>query len=340
MWQPPPLPRTLAAALRDVADTSDRVRLSALQDLAAYASGAERDQVLAAGARMLRDPLASVRARAATLLGESQATGHLAELLDAIDDDDALVRQMALDALGGFDDARARARLQRALSDPRPEMRFQATMAYPRGATDDDAAAALVSAMRDDDESVRYIALRVAEERWPEGAVPARVLDAAEQALRDECREPRVAAALLLTHGGSDAGADVLLAVAEDRLATREAEDEAAALEAIGALGLAAGRAALARRAWGAGRLFRERFAFHAKIGLARLGDPRARRDLVASLEAWTRARRNLAVVAIGRARLRDARPELEALRGQPARADQELVEEALRALCDVPDPT
>ncbi|MGK4422734.1 HEAT repeat domain-containing protein, partial [Klebsiella pneumoniae] len=68
-----------------------------------------------------------------------------------------------LAALGEIGDTRALARLERALGDPRPEMRYQAVIAFARVAvahpeSRGDVERALLRATDDADESVRYIA--------------------------------------------------------------------------------------------------------------------------------------------------------------------------------------
>ena len=81
------------------------------------------------------------------------------------ENEDALVRQMAITALGEIGDARATERLRRALSDERCEVRFQAAIAFPRVTASPEAAIeALVQATHDADPLVCHIALRMAEE--------------------------------------------------------------------------------------------------------------------------------------------------------------------------------
>lgn len=335
MWQPPPLPRTLPAALRDLEDPSPQVRASAARDLAPHFES-DRFQVAAALRRALSDAHHEPRAAAASAAGAAGAEEALDSLLTAVDDQHPLVCQMALEALGEFDDARAVARLREALSDARPEARFQALLGLPRRVDDAEADRILAAACRDDDASIRHIALRLAEERWPRPSTAApRVQQAATGALRDPDGSVRVAAALVLATQANDAGAEVLLEVIEGRLRPREIEDEAAAVEAAGKLGLRQATPALERRAFGAVRLLREQCSFHARVSLARLGHERARAEIMKGLGAWSLGGRNEAVLAAGKARLEAARPRLEALRGAPERADPTLVEEALEALSD-----
>ena len=333
MWQPPPLRRTLLAALRDLGDPAPAVRASAITDLTWHAVD-ERDQVIGALRAALADPHREPRAAAAWALGDAALDEGIDDLLRVADDDDVLVAQRALEALGAFDDPRSTARLQRARHDARPEARFQALLALPRRLDDHEADTVLAAAIDDEDDTVRHIALRVAEERWPGPTAAApRTAQGARTALGAADPSVRVAAALLLATRGDDGGAAVLLEVIEQRLRPREIEDEAAAVEAAGALGLQEAIQGLERRAYGVGRLLRERCSFHAQVSLARLGHERARASILSDLRAWTLPTRNEAVLAAGRARLTEARPLLEALRGRPDRADSGLVRDALEAL-------
>jgi hypothetical protein len=76
---------------------------------------------------------------------------------------------------------------------------------------------------------------------------------------------------------------------------------------------------------WGAGD--GASCAWHARIALARMGHERARAEIVADLASWRRETREAAVVAAGRARIREARALLESL-GETV--DSALVREAL----------
>jgi HEAT repeat protein len=334
MWQLAPLPRKLDAAIRDLGDAKAKVRASAIGDLSRFSEGEQRDTVIRELLRMLRDEDGEVRAQAATALGDAAATEAVMPLLVMIEDDHPLARQLAVEALGAIGDGRAAARLRRALDDDRAEIRFQAVIALPR-VDPDDAERALAEATKDEDKAIRYIALRVAEERISTHrfALGEVLATAAIEKLTDEEPEVRVAAALVLAAAGRDEGRSVLLAVVDDRLKTPEAEDEAAALEAAGKLGLEDARLGLSRRAWGVGRLLRERHGVHARIALALMGDSRARAEIVADLEAWSLLRRTAAAMSVGRVKLVEARAKLEAMRGRPDRADPNVVEEALHAL-------
>jgi hypothetical protein len=116
-------------------------------------------------------------------------------------------------------------------------------------------------------------------------------------------------------------------------LATREAEDEAAAVELLGELRIEEARPHLERRAFGFLRLGADRFAWQAMVALARMGHARARSRIVRDLGSWSRDRRTLAVAAAGRALITEARPLIEAMRGDEGRADPSAVDVALEQL-------
>jgi HEAT repeat protein len=338
MFRAPPLPRTLEAALRDVGSPKPTVRAEALRDLCRYGDD-ERERVLRALESALRaDEAPPVRSAAALGLADLGASEALPTLLLAVEDDDAHVRQMAITALGEIGDARATERLRRALGDKRPEVRFQAAIAFPRVcASRSDAVDALVKATRDDDPLVCQIALRMAEELGEAaGSVDDAVLERARALVGAKAPVVRVAAAVVLARGSDDPSAaePVLVAVANGSIQTTDGEDEAAAIELCGELGLEAARPGLEKRAFGGMMgLFRDRFAWHARVALARMGHARAAEAILRDLASWDRDQRTLAVAAAGRARLAAARPELEAMRGDARRADPDAVAEALRAL-------
>lgn len=347
MFAPPPLPRTLEASVRDVASAKAEVRVSALADLVRHGRSGDdtRDRVLPLVERALSDDTAQVRAAAAVALGELGSGCALPRLLVAIDDPHPHVRQMALNALGEIGDPRAAARLARALADERPEVRYQAVIAYPRVEADAEVIdAALVRATDDADPSVRYIALRVAEERAASGAAAAPTPSAAVVAAArahlgpsETAGEVVLAAAILLAKAGIADGHDALVRAARgDKIRGRvaEPEDTAEAIELAGRLGLREVVPALERRAFGFGRHLRDTSAFAATIALARLGNARAIGSIVIDLTHRDPDKRRAAMVAAGRARLEQVRARIaSAAAGDEDPVTRELASEALRGL-------
>jgi HEAT repeat protein len=266
----------------------------------------------------------------------------LADLLLAVEDGEPLVRQMAIAALGEIGDPRATERLRRALADERAEVRFQAVMAFPRVSVERaDALEALLHATHDEDAFVCHIALRMTDEVRDGSAPDARVLARARALLGHASIEVRVASAILLASPGDAVpekekarALEILAEVARGELRTRDREDEAAAIELCGEIGVEAARAGLETRAFGGLlRLRRDRFSWHARVALARMGHARAAAEILGELGARDRDVRTLAVAAAGRAQLAAARERILAMRGDEARADPHAVDEALASL-------
>jgi len=192
----------------------------------------------------------------------------------------------------------------------------------------------LFSALDDADDSVRYIALRIAEERNDEGLPTpwGRIAERALDLLTDEARHVALAAAILLAKIGRSEGRELILRTVRGEVrAPAGKEDEREAVEVVGQLGMREAVPALERRAWGMARLVRDTCAFHALIALARLGHERAVAEILRDLDAPERERREAAIVAAGRARLAQARARILAARD----VDPRLVSEAVGQLGD-----
>ena len=349
MLAPPPLPRTLDAAIRDLASERGATRASAIGDLVSHAllhDGVRARALPLIETALKSDETAEARSAAAVGLGDLRAVEALPALLVAIEDANVHVRQMALNALGEIGDPRALARLERALGDARPEVRYQAIIAYVKVARDpSDVNGALVRACRDDDDAVRYIALRIAEERLDARGAPRpsdAVLAEARARVEDDAPHVTLAAAILLAKTGDlplaeKARSVILRVVRGGKIGTPgpDKEDEREAVEVAGAIGLREGIPDLERRAWGLGSLVRDTCAWHAKIALARMGHPKAAAEILKDLDAPRPETRAAAVVASGKAKLGGARHKLESMqRGRGGEGlDPQLVKDALDRL-------
>ena len=140
--------------------------------------------------------------------------------------------------------------------------------------------------------------------------------------------------AILLGKAGDEAGHPLILRVVRgDKIKGQspEKEDERAAVELAGELGLTAARPHLEKRAWGVMHFVRDTCVFHAKIALARMGHPRAIAEILTDLESKRPDVLGSAVVSAGRARLVKARKLIERL--PTVAVDPELVREALARL-------
>jgi HEAT repeat protein len=338
MFSPPQLTRSLEAALRDVRHERPSVRIGAVSDLGKHAAEDRTgDAVLSLREALLSDPSRDVRAAAAIALADAEVKSALEAVLRAAEDPDVRVRQMAIMAIGELasaDHPRAIALISEALKSPEAALRFQAVIACHELGLEE-AGRAIVLSAADEDAEVRHVALRLLEERATsaEGVShpSAETLDVAVRALADPSPPVRLAAAILLARAGDRRG-DPVLAEAVERAVGIEPEDEQAAVVLSGELRLEGARRGLERRAF-AGVLSRDRFAYEARIALARLGDERARRAIARGLGAWTRDARTLAVVAAGHAGLVEALPTIAAMKNDPRRAEPEAVALALRLL-------
>jgi len=287
------------------------------------------------------DPI--VRTEAAYCLGDAMEERALPALLLAVDDPHFGVRQAAIDALGMIGDSRATGRLLRAVDDERPDVRFQALIALGRVSSDDGLEAAL-RGLHDDDSRVRYIAVRTVEEIVTKNlesrgtpvrldVLPDSVVKQVAQCLDDEDPHVGLAAAILLGRTGDDRGANRLLEAIEDRIGSLEPEDEVAAIELAGSLGLEQAIPALEGRAYGLLRWVKERHSWTARVALVRLGSERARHTIVADLRSWSRDQRTAAVMAAGQAGIVEAIGVIEAMAGDHEKAAQDAVTEALEIL-------
>lgn len=328
MLAPPPLPRKYDACVRDMSSAKAEVRASAAQDIVRYGRDEEhRKETLSLLKKALDDESPRVRAVVAIALADLEATDAVPALIVRMEDDDAHVRQMAITALGEIKDPRSRERLARALSDRRPEVRYQAIIAFARVSTDEDEIAhALAKATRDDDLNVRYIALRLAEEH---GCQSGDLVERAAHLLDDDSADVAIAAAIYLTKAGDERGHPLVLAVV--RGARRaEKEDEREAVEITGRAGLKEAIGDLERRAFGLKSKIADTCAFHAIIALARMGHAKAIASIESDLSSKNAKRRSAAVVAAGRAALKQAEPTIVALKGE---VEDALRDEALAAL-------
>lgn len=334
----PPLPRTLNAALRDVVDPKERVRLSAIRDLVRLARApGDRTPALAALDRaLLGDSSAECRAEAAVALADADASESREELIAALDDQSLRVRQMTLLALGEVvkpGDAEVIERVRALLAAPEAALRFQSLVALD-ALSPDLVGPAIEAASTDADDEVRAMAFRLAEARFPaEIPAPEALLAAAQRVLDEHAPSVRVTGALFLAARGDVGAARVLIELIDGRIRSASGEDVQAAIDAAVALKLDAAHRSLVFRAFGIFGVRSDPIAWHACVALARLGDERARAAILKGLDAWTHQARTFAVVAAGQADITEARSRIEAFRGDPRRAAPEAVEEALRVL-------
>lgn len=340
MFRLNPLPRNLDAALADGRHPRPAVREAAARDLGRHAAGAARARVVAALERLLDgDPMETVQATAAESLADAVAVESLPALTRAARGGSAKLRQMSLLALGEILPqapgaaavAEALGAVRAALEDELPGLRFQALLALENAAPDAEHAA-LLHALHDDDAEVRYLAVRLLDERIRRGASGQRSLvEHAEVALADSNASVRLAAALVVVSHGGQAASEEIVRALNARARIRHIEDEQAALEAVARYRLRDAIPGLRRRVHPL--LGSASSAWLAWTAWAALGGERAQARILRQLRSRRRDRRTMAVLAVGKAGLQSARALLEANRDRREFAEVEATAEALRRL-------
>jgi hypothetical protein len=355
-----PLPRTIAAALRDLEAKRPEVRRSALIDLVRFADSSERQQVVVELGRSLRtDTDPSVRAIAAVAIADSGLTELLPNLLVALEDGAPRVQQMALLALGEVGaniDIASLERIRPLLQSPLPALRYQALVAWSRLLAER-GMAELVAALADDDAEVCWVAWSLIEERIDavlpakeaSGSAPAgertRQGTAPDTAAlmaallphvnRASLRVRIVAASVMLRLG--DASHMALLLERIGRPAGVRREDLVALIQRFGRFNYEPARGWLARharRGWFEGAL-----GWPAMVALAALGDSAAQTAIVQELDAVSARRRERALEAIRDLRLVAAAGKIRWLAEHALGIDPWLVGETLHALGEPREP-
>lgn len=349
------LPRTLAAAGRDLYDAKAPVRKSAIVDLVRLASGEERELAIGHLADALgkhTDP--ETRADAAIALADVGAVDHVTALLDATYERHPRLRQMALLGLGELastGDGRVERVVTQALTASEPALRFQALIAAGRIVLSD-LVVRLESALGDGDPALRYLALRLVDEHWERCRERSSLLRRASSLLDDADAQVRVAAALLpfaelpdgATGNASSKAAgltdaeraervkQVLVQALDSRLRLPAPEDEQAVIERVAELELGAAVPALRRIAWGLFGLAPGAFAYQARVALLRMGDDAATRHFKKALGSRRADVCAQAVAAVTEAKALSLLPELDLLE-RSGRVDNELIMRARDAL-------
>lgn len=336
-----PLPRSLQAALRDAAHAKPRVRLSAVADLARWADAEDGEPCVTRLLELVEsDPDPEVRAAAVLALADARAEGALPALSRAARSDTPRVQQMALVALGELapaGDAATLALVRAALADPAPALRFQALVAAGRLLELDELEARLAVALGEPEARLRYIACRISEERFfsnpdVEESRRAQLERRLAPLLSDADEDVALAAAVLLAPRGVAAARALLVERLNRRRSFTNVDDEQSAIELCAELGLTAALPGLRVRAFGGLLAGTSPLSFQARVALARLGDERARQQILRGLSAWSQSVRAQSIAAAGLARLEAARPRLLQMRDE-REVDRNAVVEALAAL-------
>jgi HEAT repeat protein len=343
----PPLPRTVAAALRDADSKRPDVRRSAVVDLVRHVDSSERQAVVAALRQSLRsDDDPTIRAMTAIAIADNAITALLPDLLQALEDSEPRVQQMALLALGELAntaETEVIEAIRPLLRSMLPALRYQALVAWRRlagtaGMTE------IVAALDDDDREVRWVAWTLLEESIDqqkpsssETSTPRYSVAERETLLKtlhsrgdDACMRIWVVGASVLLHLGDPAPMTRLLERVERTSGVSRA-DLVAITQRFGRLKFEPARKWLARharRGWFEGAL-----GWPATVALAALGDPAAEQAVLVELDSLSVRRRGRALAAILDLGMVAALDQLKRLEGQASGVDAWLVRETLVAL-------
>ncbi len=332
MFEVKALPRKLEAALVDVKDPKAKVRISAVRDLVQYAQWENGTAAVAALKEALADADMEVRCAACVAVADAGATAATGALRALLRDGHVRVRQMALLALGEVGergDSDVAGAIRPFVNAADAALRFQSLHAFalvepPR----EDLRDVLVNALDDKDQEVRYLAVRLLEERLvaEDGTMQPEIEAAFRHALDDSELRVQLAAAIALPAESADQRIRALLVRAASAKGSDQVdEDLAHAMERCGELGLREAIPALEVRAFKG--LRKDTLTYQARVALARMGHPKAKASILADLRSWNRDRRNQGVASAGLARMTEARDNLERLRSSvdPATLDEAL---------------
>jgi HEAT repeat protein len=318
-WLLPPLPPRFDAALRDVQARSNEARLAAAERLAQPDAGRELE-ALEGLLTLSRDRDGRVRAAALRGLPGHDDPRVARELLDALDDGDALVREVAVVCLADVDDPRALPALERALRSRHPEIRFQASESYVQAHPAPDPAR-LEPLLDDEDARVREGVVLAFAELGDAGTGPL------QRAVEDRVWRVRARAALALAELDDDRGAALLV---------QALGDPELVIQALDALARVRHDAALEPIAYIAQAFLKPLpLKVAAARALCRMGDQRGVEVLRSVLRAWRPDGRSYAAEVVGELGLTQLEGELQRLRRRPRGADPQVIEAALGALRD-----
>jgi HEAT repeat protein len=334
-----PLPRSAGATFRDAKNPKSAVRLSAIVDLVRWAASDERARCVERLTELLvSDPDLEVRAAAAVALADVGDTDSVALLVAAAKSGPPRLSQMALIAIGELaprGHPPALEAVQSALASSAPALRFQALVAAHRLLEPAELTPCLLSALVDPEPRVRHVACRISEECFfaPDASEPPGALSSAlTERLADSATKVALAAAIALGRRGSLRAQGIVVRALNGSRGLEELDDEQAAIELCADLRLTAAGPGLRARAFG-GVFGASPLAFQARVALARLGDARAREQILRDLSSFRRSVRDRAVAAAGQARLEAARQRLLEMRSDERQADLPSIVEALAAL-------
>ena len=293
----PPLELNWDAALRDVNAKSPKFRRLAAERLK-KADATQRAIATQKLTSLLDDKDATVRMAALDALGELGAAQAVAQVIDRFDDPHQQVRQLAACIAAELDPRAATPALRRLLTDPRPEMRFQAVTQLS-GIEDADVRATPL--VRDDDPLVRAAAI--------DGFGRDLGTATLQRCLSDDDAQVAFNAAVALAERGISDGQGVLI----------DALDSTRALDAIGALGhldspeASKALSKMATRFWLSP-------ALRAEVGgaIGRRDPDLGAKVLRRVMRGWRIEGKNRAIQLASELRLQTLVPDIHAIVGKP----------------------
>jgi HEAT repeat protein len=247
MFQPSPLRRTYAAALRDLTSSKSAVRASAAADLLSVGTDTPRASADAL-APLLDDRDAAVRTAALTSLGALDARHLLDAIAARLDDGESTVRQTAAITLSDLGGDRALDTLRGALRHRHEDVRYQALLGIVRAAPAEGFAEAL-KALDDADpwiaaEGAEQVGYLLDPQRDPPVELPPEERSRAMEVLRRVSedrdagrRRVAVLAAIARVRAGDDGAIETVTDFARGTLTIPGKDSSELRLDAIDALG-------------------------------------------------------------------------------------------------------
>ncbi len=347
VFGPAALPRSLAAALRDVTSRKVPVRRSATRELGAHVPSAARARVVQQLEALAdQDPDIEVRAQAVLAMADGGAHEAVGTLVCLAKDGAPRVRQMALLALGELAQPNATEAIDAALAaiqSELPALRYQGLVTL-RNLHGLGAAVVTASRLADSDDEVRWVAIRLLDElsvKDPNQPDVAAAIDetirqvspALRASVQDSNRRVANAARLLLARWGDPDAIEGLTAMLSGKAGKLDPQDELAAIHLTALWRVTAATPVLQKRAW---PLFWEGpTTFAARLTLAQLGDERARQSILADLHSTAPFKWARAIEPVGSLGLVAGRARLKVLLENSQGHDIEAIRLALKQLGD-----
>jgi len=323
-----------------VGSPKGHVRAAAAHDLSQYIDSSAAATVVSKLEQLaLEDSVIEVRVAAMLALVDGGAKQSVGSMVQLARSGVPRIRQIALLALAELAEpgqTEAIGAAMQAVVSPLPALRYQGLVAL-KSLQQDDSTNVIMNQLTDEDSEVRWVAVRLLEElcirECPDDSVPVNpnrnaVKDAVRPLLKDLSPRVALAATLLLSRLRDATAVESLAGWLARSAAKLDPQDEQAAIELAGQLGLASAKADLERRAWPL--LWEGPTTWTARVALAQLGDARARQSILQNLFSNSPMKCARAIEAAGKVRLEQARARLQYLLANPSGFDVDAIQSAL----------